>query len=121
VARTSSNKRNKDVTKQGFSLGVMTIVAIMAVVLSAVRPAASAQEQSFESPFSHSTAVSLRPDDWKNGSRQHRWKTPYISDDGASLGRDSLNPHPFLGGPDPDFCISCTWPEGSAAYHGANG
>jgi len=35
-------------------------------------------------------------------------------------GNDSLNPVPFLMGPNPDECVSCTWPEGSPTYHGDN-
>jgi hypothetical protein len=95
-------------------LGVMGIVAIMAVVPSAARSVTSAQEQSLESAFSNSIAVSLEQDDWKNGSRQHRWKSPYNSDDSANPGYDPA-------GPNPNLCISCTWPEGSPTFHGWNG
>jgi hypothetical protein len=28
---------------------------------------------------------------------------------------------PFQRGPDPDFCIECTWPEGAPSYYGSNG
>jgi hypothetical protein len=95
------------VIKQISSLSVMTIAAIAAVVLSAPASATLAQEQSLESRF-------------LNGSRQVQWKNPYNSRDSLNPDGDSLNPDP-LQGPDPDFCISCTWPEGSSTYHGANG
>jgi hypothetical protein len=41
--------------------------------------------------------------------------------DASNTGNDGLNADPFLKGPDPDFCISCTWPEGSPTYRGDNG
>ena len=56
-----------------------------------------------------------------NGSHQSQWKNPYNSRDSLNQDGGSLNSDPFLQGPDPDFCISCTWPEGSLTYHGANG
>jgi hypothetical protein len=34
---------------------------------------------------------------------------------------DSLTPNPFSTPPNPDFCNSCTWPEGVAFFHGQGG
>jgi hypothetical protein len=39
----------------------------------------------------------------------------------AAISGDSLRPDPFLSGPNPDFCVECTWPEGNPTYHGDNG
>jgi hypothetical protein len=107
------------VIKQVSPLGVMTIAAIAAVVLAGAGSAASAQQRIVKSPRSHSIV----------GSHQDRWKNLYNSqqpvgsyqDDWKNNGNDSLNADPFQSGPDPDFCIECTWPEGSPTYHGSNG
>jgi hypothetical protein len=96
------------VIKQVPSLSVVTVAAIAAAVLSAPAAATLAQEQSLESRF-------------LNGSHQDQWKNPYNSGDSLNPDGDSLNPDPFLSGSDPDFCISCTWPEGTPTYHGDNG
>jgi hypothetical protein len=92
------------VIKQVSSLDVVTIGAIAAVVLCAAASTTPAHERIVESPWSNSTVESY-PDGRKN---RHN-------------GNDSLNPDPFLSGPDPYFCIECTWPEGSPTYHGSNG
>jgi hypothetical protein len=96
----------------------ITIAVIAAVVLWSAGTAKSAQERIVESPWSNYT---VQHNDWKKGSHQRRWMNLYNSGDSANPGHDSLNPDPFLTGPDPDFCISCTWPEGSPTYHGTNG
>jgi hypothetical protein len=96
------------VIKPVSSLSVMTIAAIAAAVLSAPASATLAQGQSLESRF-------------LNGSHQDQWKNPYNSRDSLNPDGDSLNPDSLLQGPDSDFCIACTWPEGSPTYHGANG
>jgi hypothetical protein len=88
--------------KQASSLSAITAAAIAAVVLLATGSATSAQEQIVESPWSNSTA----------GRHQDQWKNLYNSNDG-------LNRDLFQSGP-PDFCIECTWPEGSPTYQGDN-
>jgi hypothetical protein len=94
------------VIKQVPSLSVVTVAAIAAG--SAPAAATLAQEQSLGSRF-------------LNGSHQDQWKNPYNSGDSLNPDGDSLNPNPFLKGPRPDYCISCTWPEGSLTFHGEGG
>jgi hypothetical protein len=88
--------------KQESSLSAITAAVIAAVVFLATGSATSAQAQIVESPWSNSTA----------GSHQDQLKNLYNSNDG-------LNRDPFQSGPDPDFCIECTWPEGSMPRIGA--
>jgi hypothetical protein len=90
--------------KQITSLNIATIVAIAAVALSATGAIASVQGQKVETPWSNSAV--------KGNSSNGTY---------SQVVRDSLNPNPFLSGPDVDFCISCTLPEGSPTYHGLNG
>jgi hypothetical protein len=90
--------------KQIASLKIATIAAIAAAALAVAGSVASARERIVESPWSN-TALKGAP----NGQTA------------AQTGWDSLNPDPFLSGPNPDFCISCEWPEGNPTYHGGNG
>jgi hypothetical protein len=100
--------------KQVPSLNATIFAATVAVVLSAAGSARSAQEQSLGSRLLNLTAGSRQHEDSKNQGYLFRQKNPINP-------ADSLNPDPFLLGPNPDFCISCTWPEGSSTYHSGNG
>jgi hypothetical protein len=95
-----------NVIKKASSLNVVTIAAIAAVVISATGSVETAQER-------------IHQDQWKdtpNGGDSLNPGSDSLNPDG-----DSLRPDPFLKGPDPDFCISCTWPEGSPTFHGEGG
>jgi len=97
------------------SLGVTTIAAIAAVVLSTAGSTTSAQERIAKSPWLLSTVSShqgLLKISYKS-RRLVRARQLYNYN-----GDDSLNRDPFESGPDPDFCISCAFPEGSPTYFG---
>jgi hypothetical protein len=108
------------------SLRITTIVGLVTVVVSAAGSTAMAQERSVHPHWSNSR-VWTHPGGSRNlynysatpnspvGNYRGQWRNFYNS------GNDSLRPDPFLRGPNPDFCIECTWPEGSPTYHGDNG
>jgi hypothetical protein len=90
--------------KNCVSLLASTFAAAAMVALLAAGSPTSAQGLIVETSSSNLTF-------W-NADR--RWRNSYSGD-------DSLNPDPFLSGPNPDFCIECSFPEGSQTYHGGNG
>jgi hypothetical protein len=106
--------------KQASALGLIAVATIAAVICHETGSVASAQERDERAPWSNSTG----------GGRPDRWKNLYNRDDGPNSsplqpninnGDDSLNPDPFLSGPDPDFCIECAYPEGNPTYYGQSG
>jgi hypothetical protein len=108
------------VIRQVSSLDVRTIAAIAAVVLCAAGSVTSAQQRFVESRQSNSTVVSHR-DRWKNLYNRYDNLKPDPVQPSLYNSNDSLSPVPFPWGPNPDFCIECTWPEGSPTYYRSNG